>query len=87
MMDSDESAELARRYRAGATIEALALSYGAAYGTVRARLIEAGAELRPPAGLVANRPPRAELGDRRPRRQGPVGVYIPTEEEYDHVAP
>jgi hypothetical protein len=37
-------------------MEALALSYGAAYGTVRARLIEAGAELRPPAGLVANRP-------------------------------
>jgi hypothetical protein len=41
----------------GASIEALALSYGAAYGTVRARLIEAGAELRPPAGPVAHRPP------------------------------
>jgi hypothetical protein len=38
------------------------------------------------AQRARRRAQRAELGDRRPRRQGPVGAYIPTEEEYDHAA-
>lgn len=39
--------EIADRYRAGATIAAVARAMGLAYGTVRQALIDSGVELRP----------------------------------------
>jgi Helix-turn-helix domain len=48
--DSETVAEMARRYRAGATLQKIASETGRSYNQVRAALLDAGVSLRPPGG-------------------------------------
>jgi helix-turn-helix protein len=49
-LDSETVAQMARWYRAGATLQDIADETGQSYNQVRAALIEAGVPLRPPGG-------------------------------------
>lgn len=45
-----DAREVVRRYRAGATLRALAAETGCSYGTIRAVVLDAGVRLRPRGG-------------------------------------